>query len=44
MAYGFVIGPEGAFGLNAYPWPPLHACIDGWVPLIAHEPGTAPWL
>ncbi|MFF0291922.1 hypothetical protein [Streptomyces sp. NPDC005262] len=35
MAYGFRIGPNGAFGIDAYRWTPLHAGIDGWVESLA---------
>lgn len=35
MAHGFMIGPEGAFGIDAYRWTPLHASTDGWVESLA---------
>ncbi|WP_435972033.1 hypothetical protein [Streptomyces sp. Qhu_M48] len=35
MAYGFMIGPEGAFGIDGYRWTPLHASTDGWVESLA---------
>ncbi|TRV77814.1 hypothetical protein FKN01_15150 [Streptomyces sp. 130] len=35
MAYGFMIGPEGAFGIDADRWTPLHAGIEGWVESLA---------
>ncbi len=35
MAYGFMIGPEGAFGIDAYRWTPLHTSTDGWVESLA---------
>ena len=31
MAYGFLIGPDGAFGIDDGDWAPLHATTDGWV-------------
>ncbi|CAM5675785.1 SMI1/KNR4 family protein OS=Streptomyces griseomycini OX=66895 GN=FHS37_007426 PE=4 SV=1 [Streptomyces griseomycini] len=30
MAYSFMIGPDGAFGIDANRWTPLHASTDGW--------------
>lgn len=35
MAYGFMVGPEGAFGIDGYRWTPLHADTDGWVKSLA---------
>ncbi|MFF3591760.1 hypothetical protein ACFYYI_32085 [Streptomyces sp. NPDC002387] len=35
MAYRFMIGPEGAFGIDAHRWTPLHASTDGWVESLA---------
>lgn len=35
MAYGFMIGPDGAFGIDADHWTPLHASTDGWVESLA---------
>ncbi|MFF1691277.1 MULTISPECIES: hypothetical protein [unclassified Streptomyces] len=35
MAYGFMIGPDGAFGIDAYRWTPLHASTDGWAESLA---------
>lgn len=35
MAYSFMIGPDGAFGIDAYRWTPLHAGIEGWVESLA---------
>ncbi|MFI9588049.1 hypothetical protein ACIHCQ_41125 [Streptomyces sp. NPDC052236] len=35
MAYGFMIGPRGEFGIHAERWTPLHASIDGWVESLA---------
>ncbi|MGE7386426.1 hypothetical protein ACQKM2_13215 [Streptomyces sp. NPDC004126] len=35
MAYGFMIGPDGAFGIDANHWTPLHASTDGWVESLA---------
>lgn len=31
MGYGFRIGPDGAFGIDAFRWVPLHGNTDGWV-------------
>ncbi|MFE5023172.1 hypothetical protein ACFRAO_07550 [Streptomyces sp. NPDC056656] len=35
MAYGFMIGPGGEFGIDAYGWTPLYASTDGWVESLA---------
>ncbi|MBP2579810.1 hypothetical protein J3A78_000288 [Streptomyces sp. PvR006] len=35
MAYGFMIGPEGEFGISGYHWTPLHASTEGWVESLA---------
>ncbi|MFI6967186.1 hypothetical protein [Streptomyces sp. NPDC050255] len=35
MAYGFMIGPEGEFGIDADCWTPLHASTEGWVEALA---------
>ncbi|MFJ9348334.1 hypothetical protein [Streptomyces sp. NPDC101237] len=35
MAYGFMIGPRGEFGIHGYAWAPLHAGTDGWVESLA---------
>nr|WSX54171.1 hypothetical protein OG409_37835 [Streptomyces sp. NBC_00974] len=35
MAYGFMIGPGGEFGIDAYRWTPLHASTEGWVEALA---------
>jgi hypothetical protein len=35
MAYGFVIGPGGEFGIDADHWIPLHAGMQGWVEALA---------
>ncbi|MGD1217081.1 hypothetical protein AB9Q10_01460 [Streptomyces krungchingensis] len=41
MAYGFMIGPGGEFGIHADRWTPLHAGTDGWVEslALAHHAG-----
>lgn len=43
MAYGFVIGPHGAFGIDANRWTPLHASIDGWVESLALAAHARRW-
>ncbi|MFF3847758.1 hypothetical protein [Streptomyces sp. NPDC002328] len=43
MAYGFVIGPDGAFGIDAYRWTPLHASTDGWVESLALAAHAGRW-
>ncbi|GAA1686941.1 hypothetical protein GCM10009830_38070 [Glycomyces endophyticus] len=35
VPYGFVIGPDGAFGIVATGWVPLHASIEGWIESLA---------
>ncbi|MER6782380.1 MULTISPECIES: hypothetical protein [unclassified Streptomyces] len=43
MAYGFKIGPDGAFGIDAYQWTPLHADTDGWVESLALADHARRW-
>ncbi|MEV5922356.1 hypothetical protein AB0N42_32405 [Streptomyces pseudogriseolus] len=43
MAYGFMIGPDGAFGIDAYRWTPLHASTDGWVESLALAAHARRW-
>lgn len=43
MAYGFMIGPDGAFGINAHRWTPLHATTDGWVESLALAAHARRW-
>ncbi|WP_455357520.1 hypothetical protein [Streptomyces sp. SYSU K217416] len=43
MAYGFMIGPEGAFGIDAYRWTALHASTDGWVESLALAAHATRW-
>jgi hypothetical protein len=43
MAYGFLIGPDGAFGIDAYRWTPLHASTDGWVESLALTAHATRW-
>jgi hypothetical protein len=31
VPYGFMIGPDGAFGIATTRWVPLHASIEGWI-------------
>ncbi|MFD0856480.1 hypothetical protein ACFQ07_29850 [Actinomadura adrarensis] len=31
VPYGFMIGPDGEFGVHADRWVPLHATVEGWV-------------
>jgi hypothetical protein len=35
MAYEFMIGPGGEFGIHGHHWAPLHASTDGWVESLA---------
>lgn len=41
VAYAFMIGPEGEFGIHGDRWIPLHASTDGWVEslALAHHAG-----
>ncbi|MFG2660186.1 hypothetical protein [Streptomyces sp. NPDC048425] len=43
MAYGFRVGPDGAFGIDAYRWTPLHASTDGWVESLALAADARHW-
>ncbi|MEU9674208.1 MULTISPECIES: hypothetical protein [Streptomyces] len=43
MAYGFMIGPDGAFGIHAHRWTPLHATMDGWVESLALAAHARRW-
>ncbi|MER5779339.1 hypothetical protein ABT144_34655 [Streptomyces sp. NPDC002039] len=43
MAYGFMIGPDGAFGIDAYRWTPLHAGTHGWVESLALAAHAGRW-
>ncbi|NUW44122.1 hypothetical protein [Nonomuraea rhodomycinica] len=35
VAYSFMIGPQGEFGLYGYRWAPLHSSVEGWVESLA---------
>jgi hypothetical protein len=41
MAYGFMIGPEGEFGIHADRWAPLHAEIIRWIDIPGGHPMMA---
>ncbi|MFB7420698.1 hypothetical protein ACFC18_38875 [Streptomyces sp. NPDC056121] len=43
MAYGFMIGPDDAFGIDANRWTPLHASTDGWVESLALAAHARRW-
>ncbi|MEW2418131.1 hypothetical protein AB0953_31175 [Streptomyces sp. NPDC046866] len=43
MAYGFMTGPDGAFGIHAHHWAPLHASTDGWVESLALAAHARRW-
>ncbi|OKJ02780.1 hypothetical protein AMK18_09375 [Streptomyces sp. CB01249] len=43
MAYGFVIGPDGAFGIDARRWTPLHGSTAGWVESLALADHARRW-
>ncbi|UTR80982.1 hypothetical protein [Streptomyces cavourensis] len=42
-AYGFMIGPDGAFGIHAHRWTPLHASTHGWVESLALADHARRW-
>jgi hypothetical protein len=35
VPYGFMFGPEGAFGIATTRWVPLHGTIEGWIESLA---------
>ncbi|MFF3561209.1 hypothetical protein ACFYXS_14325 [Streptomyces sp. NPDC002574] len=35
LPYGFMIAPDGAFGIRGARWTPLHAHVEGWVESVA---------
>ncbi|MCP3754307.1 hypothetical protein [Streptomyces sp. TBY4] len=43
MAYGFMIGPGGEFGIHASRWAPLHASTEGWVESLALAAHARRW-
>ncbi|MGY1498647.1 hypothetical protein ACW4TU_18955 [Streptomyces sp. QTS52] len=43
MAYGFLIGPGGEFGIHGSRWAPLHASTDGWVESLALATHARRW-
>ncbi len=43
MAYGFMVGPDGAFGIDAHRWTPLHASTEGWVESLALAAHARRW-
>ncbi|MFE0723534.1 hypothetical protein ACFW4O_11455 [Streptomyces mutabilis] len=43
MAYSFVVGPDGAFGIAADRWTPLHASTEGWVESLALAAHARRW-
>ncbi|MEW2175093.1 hypothetical protein AB0890_01950 [Streptomyces sp. NPDC005406] len=43
MAYGFMIGPGGEFGIHGSRWAPLHASTDGWVESLALATHARRW-
>ncbi|GAA2170252.1 hypothetical protein [Glycomyces lechevalierae] len=40
VAYGFMIGPDGAFGIAEVRWAALHASIEGWIGSLALAHGA----
>ncbi|MFF4330703.1 hypothetical protein ACFYZT_29870 [Streptomyces sp. NPDC001591] len=43
MAYRFLIGPDGAFGIDAERWTSLHASTEGWVESLALAAHARRW-
>ncbi len=43
MAYEFMIGPNGEFGIDGDRWVPLHASIEGWIESLALAYHAARW-
>ncbi|MCX4632608.1 hypothetical protein [Streptomyces sp. NBC_01443] len=43
MAYGFMVGPGGEFGIHGPRWVPLHASTDGWVESLALASHASRW-
>ncbi|WP_328939883.1 hypothetical protein [Streptomyces tauricus] len=43
MAYGFMIGSDGAFGIDAHRWTPLHASTEGRVESLALAAHAGRW-
>jgi hypothetical protein len=44
LAYSFMIGPTGEFGIHGDLWVPMHATVEGWVESLAlthHAADTA---
>ncbi len=43
MAYAFMIGPAGEFGIDGDRWVPLHASIEGWIESVALAHHASRW-
>lgn len=43
MGYRFMVGPDGAFGIDACRWTPLHASTEGWVESLALAAHARRW-
>lgn len=43
MAYSFMIGPGGEFGIDADQWTPLHTSTQGWVEALALAHHAGRW-
>ncbi|MEV6391162.1 hypothetical protein [Nocardia xishanensis] len=43
MAYDFMIGPAGEFGIDGDRWVPLHASIEGWIESVALAHHASYW-
>jgi hypothetical protein len=43
VPFGFMIGPEGEFGITCGRWTPLHATVHGWVESVALAHHASRW-
>ncbi|MFI9503993.1 hypothetical protein [Nocardia sp. NPDC052566] len=43
MAYSFMIGPAGEFGIDGDRWVALHASIEGWIESVALAHHASYW-
>ncbi|GAA2627267.1 hypothetical protein GCM10010411_75450 [Actinomadura fulvescens] len=43
VPYGFMIGPNGEFGVHSDRWVPLHSTVEGWVESVALAYHAAMW-
>ncbi|MFE4259018.1 hypothetical protein [Streptomyces sp. NPDC056883] len=41
--FGFLIGPDGEFGVHGIRWTPLHATVEGWIEAQALDQHASRW-